>query len=200
MDLDWIWKTVIIIAAGLLLLRIGGRRSIAHMTAPHTVIMIMIGTLLIHPVKNKGLWTTIAIGILLILALIIIEFIELKFIRFESIVSGKAISVIENGEINVNNLKKLRLTREKVESLLRQEGVTTVSDVQYATLEINGKLGYMLKKEKQPATKEDIQNLIQLIQTGQIPAQTSELLDHKENIFMKVVNRDSLASAPKKFE
>ncbi len=199
MDLDWVWKTFIIIAAGLLLLRISGRRSIAHMTVPHTVIMIMIGTLLIHPVKSKGLWTTIAIGILLILALIIIEFIELKFIRIESIVSGKAISVIENGEINVKNFKKLRLTKAKLESLLRQVGVTTISDVQYATLEVNGRLGFMLKKEKQPATKEDIQNLIQLIQTGQIPMQTSELPDHKENMFIKVVNKDS-HTPPKKFD
>ena len=200
MDLDWVWKTFIIIAAGLLLLRISGRRSIAHMTVPHTVIMIMIGTLLIHPVKSKELWTTIAIGILLILALIIIEFIELKFIRIESIVSGKAISVIENGEINVKNFKKLRLTKAKLESLLRQVGVTTISDVQYATLEVNGRLGFMLKKEKQPATKEDIQNLIQLIQTGQIPMQTSELPDHKENMFIKVVNKDSHTPSPKKFD
>ncbi|MFO1442210.1 DUF421 domain-containing protein [Bacillus sp. Bva_UNVM-123] len=200
MDLDWVWKTLIIIVAGLFLLRIGGRRSIAHMTVPHTVIMIMIGTLLIHPVKSKGLWTTIAIGALLILALIIIEFIELKFNRFESIVSGKAILVIENGEINVKNLKQLRLTSKKVEALLRQVGIATVSDVQYATIETNGQLGYLLKKEKQPATKEDIQNLIHLIQTGQTPVQTNELPDHKENIFMKVANRDSHVSSPKKFE
>ena len=200
MDLDLVLKTLIIIVAGLFLLRIGGRRSIAQMTVPHTVIMIMIGTLLIHPVKSKGLWTTIAIATFLILVLIIIEFIELKFNRFESIVSGKAVLVIENGEIKVKNLEKLRLTSEKVEALLRQVGVATISDVQYATIETNGQLGYLLKKEKQPATKEDIQNLIHLIQTGQIPVQTSELPDHKENIFMKVANRDSHVPSPKKFE
>lgn len=199
MDFDWVWKTFIIIVAGLLLLRFGGRRSIAQMTVPHTVIMIMIGTLLIHPVKSKSLWITIPIGILLILALIIIEFVELKFKRFESFVSGKAVPIIENGEINEKNLKKLRLTKEKVDVLLRQVGVSTVSDVQYATMEINGQLGYMLKKEKQPATKEDIQNLIQLIQNGQTPTQTSELPDDKENLFTKVINKDPLNPSPKKY-
>ncbi|MFJ5714114.1 DUF421 domain-containing protein [Neobacillus sp. NPDC093127] len=200
MDLDWVWKTVIIIVAGLILLRISGRRSVAKMTVPQTVIMVMIGTLLIHPVVSKGLWPTIGVGTLLILALIIIEFVELKFNGFESIVSGKAIPLIEKGEINEKNLIKLRFTIDKLETLLRQVGVTTVSDVQYATLEVNGQLGYMLKKEKQPATKEDIQNLIQLIQTGKLPSPINQSTDHKENIFTEVVNKRSLTPSPNRLE
>jgi uncharacterized membrane protein YcaP (DUF421 family) len=195
MNLDLVWKAVIIIVAGMILVKIGGRRSISQMTVPHTVIMIMMGTLLINPVKSKGLLSTIGVGAVLILALIIIEFIEVKFNGFESIVSGKAIIIIENGQIHEKNLKKLRLTVDKLETLLRQSGITAISDVQYATLEVNGQLGYLLKKEKQPATKEDIQNLIHLIQTGQLSTQINQLTDAEENIFTEITKKTANPAA-----
>ncbi|WP_391119166.1 DUF421 domain-containing protein [Psychrobacillus sp. L3] len=190
--MDLVWKTIIILVVGMVLLKIGGRRSISQMTVPHTIIMIMLGTLLIHPVKSKGLLSTIGISSLLILSLIFIEFIELKFHRLESIISGKAIIIIENGIINERSLKKLRLTVDKLETHLRQLGITTISDVEYATLEVNGQLGYTLKKEKQPATKEDIQNLIQLIQTGKLSAQTEQATDSEENIFTEITTKITL--------
>ena len=46
MDLDWIWKAVLIVLSGTLLLRIAGRKSISQMTLAQTVIMIGIGSLL----------------------------------------------------------------------------------------------------------------------------------------------------------
>jgi uncharacterized membrane protein YcaP (DUF421 family) len=56
-------------------------------------------------------------------------------------------------------------------------------------MEVNGQLGYTLKKEKQPATKEDIQNLIQLIQTGQLSIQNEQSTDSEENIFTEITTK-----------
>ena len=189
MDFNLVWKTVLILVVGLILLRIGGRRSISQMTAPHTIIMIMLGTLLIHPVKSKGILSTIGISLILILSLILIEFIELKFNGLESIIAGKAKIIIENGQLNEKNLKKLRLTVDQLETHLRQLSITSISDIEYATMEVNGQLGYTLKKEKQPATKEDIQNLIQLIQTGQLSIQNEQSTDSEENIFTEITTK-----------
>lgn len=198
--MDLVWKTIIILVVGMILLKIGGRRSISQMTVPHTIIMIMLGTLLIHPVKSKGLLSTIGISSLLILSLIFIEFVELKFNRLESILSGKAIIIIENGEINQKNLKKLRLTVDKLETHLRQLSITSISDIEHATMEVNGKLGYTLKKEKQPATKEDIQNLIQLIQTGQLSTQAEQSSDSEENIFTEIKTKKTPTKSSNRVE
>jgi uncharacterized membrane protein YcaP (DUF421 family) len=62
MDISWIWKTMIIVIFGILLIRISGRRSVSKMTTETTVIMIFIGTLLIHPVIGENLWVTFAIA------------------------------------------------------------------------------------------------------------------------------------------
>ena len=166
--MNLIWETLLIFIVGTILLRVGGRKSISQMTIPQTIIMIAIGTLLIQPVSGHGLWTTFGLAALLILCLIATEVLQLKSDKSETAISGKAVPVIVNGAIETANLKKLRLTVDKLEARFRQAGISSLKDVQYATLEASGQLGYMLKENKQPATKEDIQRLISLIQNGQL--------------------------------
>lgn len=188
MDLNLIWQTLLIFIVGTIILRISGRKTISQMTIPQTVMMIAIGTLLIQPVSGRGLWTTFGIAGLLVLSLIITEFIQLKFDNAETAISGKAVPVIENGTLIENNLKKLRLPVDKLEERLRQAGISSIRDVHYATLESNGQLGYTLKPEKQPATKEDIQNLITLVQNGQLLHTNNQAQD---NIFTEILNKNA---------
>ncbi len=188
MDLNLIWQTLLIFIVGTIILRIGGRKTISQMTIPQTVIMIAIGTLLIQPVSGRGLWTTFGIAGLLVLCLIITEIIQLKFDNAETAISGKAVPVIENGTLRENDLKKLRLPIDKLEERLRQAGISSIRDVQYATLESNGQLGYTLKPEKQPATKEDIQNLIKFIQNGQLLNTNNQSQD---NIFTEILHKNT---------
>ena len=193
MDLNLIWQTLLIFIVGTFYLRISGRRTISQMTMPQTVIMIAIGTLLIEPVSGKGLWTTFLLSGILVLSLIVTEYIELKFDKAETIISGKAVPLIVNGTIMESNLKKLRLTVDKLEARLRQLGVTSIHDVEFATLEANGQLGYYLKPEKQPATKEDIQNLLNFLQNGQNGHVFKQKNQNQHNIFTETLqeNKDN---------
>lgn len=197
MDLDLVWQTILIFVIGTIILKVSGRRSISQMTFPQIVIMLAIGTLIIEPVTGKGLWVTFGVEIVLVLSLILVEYIQLKSDAAESAITGKAIPVIENGILKEKNLSKLRLTVDKLEARLRQLGITSISDVEFATLETSGQLGYTLKKEKQPATKEDIQNLIQLIEKGYL-INTNEQV-RTNNIFTETVN-DNDSGVPKHLE
>ncbi|MEY2373431.1 DUF421 domain-containing protein [Lysinibacillus capsici] len=187
MDLNLIWQTILIFIVGTIYLRISGRKTISQMTIPQTVILIAIGTLLIQPVSGRGLWVAFGIAGILVLSLLLTEYIQLKFDKAETAISGKAVPVIQNGTLMENNLNKLRLTVDKLEERLRQVGVTNIHDIQYATIESNGQLGYTLKPEKQLATKEDIQNLIKLFQNR-------ELLNSNKNstdsIFTETLNKN----------
>lgn len=58
MDWDWIWKSVLLVVGGTILLRIAGRKSIAQMTLAQTVIMVGIGSLLIQPVAGFNISLT----------------------------------------------------------------------------------------------------------------------------------------------
>lgn len=155
MDFSLIWKTIVIFFAGKLILRLGGRKSISQMTITQTIVMVGIGSLLIQPIAEKGIWGTLMIAFLFTMLMVLSEYLEIKFDLLESLFSGKAVVVIENGEIILKNLKKLRLTVDRLETRLRQNGVSSIKDVKTATIEVSGQIGYELKDDKKPLTKED---------------------------------------------
>jgi uncharacterized membrane protein YcaP (DUF421 family) len=183
-----IWKTILIFIVGTALLRLGGRKSISQMTVPQVVVMIGLGTLLIQPVSGYGLgYTFVAAGVLVALMLLA-EYIDLKFDGLETLFTGKAKLVIENGQINLSNLQKLRLTVDKLEARLRQEGISNVEDVEWATIETSGQLGYSLKYSQLPSTKRDIQEILDRLShiENSIPPSLTKNVSSTSNIFSEI--------------
>ncbi|WP_249870017.1 DUF421 domain-containing protein [Oceanobacillus saliphilus] len=203
MELHFIWKAVVIIFGGLLILRLAGRKSISQLTVAQTVLMIAVGSLIIQPVSDRNIWITMVITLLLVLTLIIIEYLVLKSDILESLLYGKSIIVIENGTIQEKNLRRMRLTVDMLELRLRQQGVQSIGDIQWATIESNGQLGYMLKPQKQYATKEDIEQLKFIIQgkystpTIQTPINQSTTGNH---LFTEVKNKQHAEKPPEHLE
>jgi uncharacterized membrane protein YcaP (DUF421 family) len=199
-ELHWIWKAILIVLIGTLLLRLAGRKSISQMTVAQTVIMISIGSLLIQPVAGRNLWTTFGVAGLLVLTLIALEYVQLKSDTLERFFSGNSLTVIENGVINEKNMKKLRFTTDKLEMRLRQVNVSRMSDVKWATLEPNGQLGYTLHPNAQPATKQDIQNIVELINTKLAYPQSNlqvNQANQMDDIFTEVTKKGHSAPPPK---
>ncbi|SET53293.1 Uncharacterized membrane protein YcaP, DUF421 family [Oceanobacillus limi] len=214
MDLDWIWKAVVVVVAGTILLRVAGRKSISQMTLPQTVIMIGIGSLLIQPVAGENIWRTVGAGGVLVITLVLMEYLQIKGNPFEKFISGNSKVIIEDGRLNEQNLRKVRLTVDQLEGNLRQRNVTKIEDVQYATLEPNGQLGFKLKPDAEPVTKKEFKQLIDLINqvSAQIPTnakiiemseqinQMKQQIDQKkieDDIFTEVTNKGHDKQVPK---
>lgn len=160
MKIHWLLQTILIFYVGTFILRIGGRKSISQMTISQTVVMIGLGSLLIQPITGNGLLITFIAAFILSVLMILTEYLEVKVDFIETFFSGKAVTVIENGELNIRNLKKLRLSIDKLETRLRQSGISSIEDVKNATIEVSGQLGYELKDNKKPLTKEDFDMLM----------------------------------------
>jgi len=192
LDLNFIWKAIVTVIGGVLILRLAGRKSISQLTVAQTVMMIAVGSLIIQPVSERNIWITMLITFLMVITLLLIEYIVLKSDTLENLIYGKSLTVVENGQINESNLKKLRLTVDMLEVRLRQQNIRSISDIQWATIESNGQLGYMLKPDKQYATKEDINMLKSLIELNQSspPSQTTiSQTSLSDDIFTEVKNR-----------
>ena len=159
--MNFIWESFILILSGILLLRVAGRKSISQMTLAQTVVMISIGTIIVQPIVEKSVLKAIASALIFVISVVIIEYLQLKSNAFEKFITGKSKIVIENGILNVSNLKKMRLTVEQLEMRLRNQGISRIGDVKTATLEPNGQLGYELKEDAKPLTVGDLKRLIQ---------------------------------------
>lgn len=192
MELHWIWQTILIFFVGTFILRVAGRKSISQMTISQTVVMIGLGSLLIQPITGNGLFITLLAAALLSLLMIITEFVEVKVDFLENLFAGKAVMVIDNGNINTKNLRKLRLSVDRLETRLRQAGIFSIDDVKYATLEVSGQLGYELKDNKKPLTKEDFNILMgeiaQIKEVMGIAVNSQKNSNNANNIFLEIKN------------
>ena len=165
MDFHWVWKAIAIVTIGTLILRTSGRKSISQLTVPQTIIMISIGTLMIQPVSERNIWITFLIALVLVLTLIILEFMQTRIDLLENLLTGKAVMVIQNGQIDFDMLYRLRLTADQLEMRIRQAGILRVEDIKWATIEPSGQLGYELVEQERPASKADVQAVLDYVQS-----------------------------------
>lgn len=186
-------KSIILVASGLLLLRMAGRKSISQMTIGQTVVMISIGSIIIEPIATERMYNTLAAALTFIVFLILTEYLEVRFSFIENFLTGKSQVLIEDGKINEKNLKKLRLTVDKLEMRLREKGITNLADVKTATLEPNGQLGYELKRSAQPLTIGEFEKAMgHLFQQNYQPSESKPgLFDEiKEDKHQKTIPND----------
>ncbi|OAS15893.1 DUF421 domain-containing protein [Paenibacillus oryzisoli] len=80
----------------------------------------------------------------------------LRFRKLRMWTEGTPSVLIEGGKILEGNLKKNNLTLDTLNQLLRQKDIFDINEVDYAILEINGKLSVNKKKEYQNTTLKDL--------------------------------------------
>ncbi|MGO4886271.1 DUF421 domain-containing protein [Anaerobacillus sp. MEB173] len=195
MEFNFVWEAILMVFTGFLLLRISGRKSIAQMTITTTIVMISIGAIIVQPIIEDSVLKTIITIAIFIAVLVIIEYLQMKFNSLEKLFTGKAISVIENGQINMKNLKKIRLTIDKLEMQIRQNGISNISDIKNATIEPNGQLGYELKPDLKPLTVGDFKKLM-----GHMVQRQNQSLDIDGSLFYEVKENKHAIPNPKNLQ
>lgn len=183
-----IWQSVLLVLAGIFLLRLSGRKSIAEITLSQTVVMLAIGTIIVQPIVQKSMTKTIIVAAVFIGTMVILEFITLKFNLMEKLIAGKAKIVIQNGEVQVQTLRKLRISVDQLEAMLRTKGITNIDDVKYATLEVNGQLGYELKDDAKPLTVGELKKLLHLYMPDLIGMKPDETKAHPDSDLFSEIN------------
>ncbi|QHW31130.1 DUF421 domain-containing protein [Paenibacillus rhizovicinus] len=158
--MDWIWKSIVLVLVGIVLLRIAGRKSISQMTVATTVIMISIGTTIVQPIADQHMSKATGSAAVFIVVLLIVEVLEYKFNWIEGLLTGRAVLVIQDGQIQPEKLRSIRMTVDQLEALLRQQGITRFEDVKSATIGQNGQIGYELTPQARPVTLGDLERLL----------------------------------------
>ncbi|MBT2655773.1 DUF421 domain-containing protein [Bacillus sp. ISL-18] len=184
MNLTFLLETLGLLFISTLLLRIAGKKSMAKMSNLEVVIILAIGTTMGHAtIKEHKFWQIIVILIFFILYLITLQYLQIKSKTIRRYLTGNATVVIRNGQIIGANLKKLRMTNQQLEMKLRQKGISFISNVNTATIESDGELGYELMENAQPITREE---LLKLIKENQNEYLQNDQNKKQDNLFNKV--------------
>ncbi|KEF40235.1 putative membrane protein [Schinkia azotoformans MEV2011] len=158
--MNYILESIAILLAGFCLVRIAGKKTVAEMSGIEIITLLAIASTISHAISEKGLIKTIVVLCTFVAFLILIQFLTIKFTIMKKIFIGKETPVIQNGKIISNNLKKLRLTVDQLEARLRENGITSISDVKDASFEVTGQLGYELMQHAKPVTIGDLEKIL----------------------------------------
>ena len=133
--------------------RIMGKREISQLEVIDLIVSILMAELIAISIENIN--DSIILTIVPIVALVSLEILlaklSIKSRKFNNVMGGKPSIIISNGKINYKELIKNRYSLDDILLELRQKSIKSISDVEYAILEPNGKLSifkYNLLKAK----------------------------------------------------
>ena len=84
------------------------------------------------------------------------SFIALKSQKMRVILDDEPTIVMHGGKLLEKSMKKSRLSLNDLNMMLREQGVFSIKDVDYAVLETSGTLSVLKKAGREPATKKDV--------------------------------------------
>ncbi len=138
----------------MLAIRLMGKRQIGEMQPTELVVTILISEIAAIPLDNNDIPLINSILTVLLLASlsIITSVLTLHLPSFRSVFDGHPVIVINNGKLNQQKMKDLRMTVQDLMSAARQQGVFDLNQIQYAIVETNGTVSIMQKSEYAPLT------------------------------------------------
>lgn len=151
-----LFRSIILYFVVVVAIRLMGKRQIGELQPSELVITILISEVAAIPIQDNSLPLISAVIPVMILICLEIFFsvINMKSITMRNAFSGKAVTVIKNGEIDQKKMKSLRFTIDDLLAALRQQDVFDIDEVDTAIVETNGTLSVFKKTEKQTLTAE----------------------------------------------
>lgn len=159
----------------LLAVKIIGRRHVQQISPFDFISAIVLGELLGNAIYDEtSIFYVIYAIALWAFLLYIIEKLTQKSHRFRNVIEGSPVLIIKKGVIDYNVLKKEKLDFTELLSLLRNKGIFSIREVEYAIVEPNGIITVINKTPYASVTKSDIG-----IQAPPTPINMPVILDGK---------------------
>lgn len=139
---EFIVRGVVIYLFLLVLLRVTGKRQIGQMS-PFDLVLLLILSNAVQNSMNAGDNSLVG-GMLSAATLVALNYgvglATFKSKRVERLVEGRAQLIVHDGKIFEDVMREASITREELETMLREAGFFALKDVRLAVLENNGKI------------------------------------------------------------
>jgi len=152
--LEVLLRTIIMYLVLLFGLRLMGKRGVRQLTIFELVVIIGLGSAAGDPMfyEEVGVVSSIVVFITIIAFYRLTTYLTSKSQKFEQIVEGRTVCLIENGKFCINSFNKEALAQDEFFSELRLRGVSQLGQVDRAYLEISGQLSvfFFVDEEVKP--------------------------------------------------
>ena len=135
-----------------------GKKQISQLNIFDYVIGISLGNLAAEMTINSDISIINGLVAMIIYGScsLFVSFITNKSILARRFISGVPVVLIEHGKISKEQLKRVKIDVNDLLQDAREDGIFDISKVDYAIMEVSGKVTFLLKAEEEPITAKDM--------------------------------------------
>lgn len=148
--LEIVLRTIIMFLTIIIGLRVLGKRGVKQLSVFELVVIIGLGSAAGDPMfyKDVGIMSSIIVFVVIILVYSLLTYLIGRFKKFENLLEGKPICLIQDGVFLVDNFKKENLGSDEFFSELRLKGVSHLGHIETAIEETSGDISVFFYNEK----------------------------------------------------
>ncbi len=170
--------------------RIMGKREIGQLGIIDLIVSILIAELVAISIENinDSIFNTILPIVSLVIIELLLAYASIKSKKLRYFLTGKPSLIINKGQINYKEMIRQRYSLDDLLLELRQKGIKSISQVEYALLESNGKLSIF----KYNPLKIPSNYPLPLIIDGEIQKSTLKEIKRSENWLKKHLKQNNI--------
>lgn len=152
MYLNIIFKTFLLYFYIVLVYRIMGKKEVGKLSIIDLIVSILIAELAAMSIESteRSIFISIIPILVLVVIQVVLSYLSLKSDKIRKIIDGSPTTIISAGKIKFNEMAKLRYGLDDLITQLREQGIKSIEEVDYAILENNGKLSVFQKTKDYP--------------------------------------------------
>lgn len=149
--IETILRTIIMYLIILTSLRLLGKRGVTQLSVFELVVIIGLGSAAGDPMfyKDVGVLTALIVFVVVVSAYSLTTYLVGKSNKFEQLIEGTAIYLIENGEFSIKNFEKEPLAHDEFFAELRQQGISHLGQVELVIIETTGHISVYFFEDEQ---------------------------------------------------
>ncbi|MEY2479665.1 MAG: hypothetical protein QOI04_592 [Verrucomicrobiota bacterium] len=139
----------IIFIAGLIMIRVGDRRSLAEKTAFDALFIVLLGSMLSRAINGTApFFTTIGAGFILMLIHRGFAMLAYQFHWFGKLIKGRQVVIVRDGQIDWKAMGHCLVSRHDLEEDLRLDAKTEdINKISVARIERSGDISFIKKEQ-----------------------------------------------------
>ena len=151
-------RTLIVYTLLLFFMRIMGKRQIGQLEVTDLVTTFMLSEIATLPIENPDVPLINAIVPIIVLSTFEVASSMLLFTnpRLKNLFSSRPGYLIKEGKLIQSEMLKNRISTDELISELRQNGITDISQADYAIMEQDGRITVLPKADYRPLTANDL--------------------------------------------
>lgn len=153
--LEKILRPVFVYAFLVISLRLSGKRELVQLNPFDLVVLLTLSNTVQNAIIGDD--NSVTGGVIGAASLLIVNYLVVRFLYkhrvLDQLVEGRADTLIEDGKVKTQHLKKELITMAQLEAAARKQGFDSLSEVQQCVLEPGGTISFIGKKPGSDETR-----------------------------------------------